>query len=188
MMNLLGFWVVGVLGTDELWCNETVPRQMMCVLPEGFPEADCNIRENESFNCTVNPSVRCKGERTFSLSFPCQYCYQSVNIECEPQTDCVPGIGDFSQTCWSSDYCMGYSLFQRRAQCQRTSKSQLTAILLSLFVGGFGADRFYLGHYVSAVFKMLTFGGLGIAYFADFLLICMGYLGPADGSLYAERV
>ena len=50
------------------------------------------------------------------------------------------------------------------------------------------ADRFYLGHYVTAVFKLITIGGLGIAYMIDLFLILFGFLGPADGSLYTERV
>jgi TM2 domain-containing membrane protein YozV len=70
----------------------------------------------------------------------------------------------------------------------RSSKSQKTAFLLSLFLGGFAADRFYLGWYTTAAFKLLTFGGLGIAYMADLFLILFGFLGPADGSLFPERL
>jgi TM2 domain-containing membrane protein YozV len=70
----------------------------------------------------------------------------------------------------------------------RSAKSQKTALLLSLFLGAFAADRFYLGYYVSASFKLVTFGGLGIAYMADLFLILFGYLGPADGSLFPERL
>jgi TM2 domain-containing membrane protein YozV len=57
-----------------------------------------------------------------------------------------------------------------------------------LFLGVFGADRFYLKYYVHGVFKMLSFGGLGIVYMFDLLLILFGFLGPADGDLFTERV
>lgn len=83
---------------------------------------------------------------------------------------------------------MGPSIFERRGQCLRTGKSQKTAFLLSLFFGGLGADRFYLGYWVTGIVKLATFGGLGVAYLIDLFLIGMGYLGPADGSLYPERL
>jgi TM2 domain-containing membrane protein YozV len=70
----------------------------------------------------------------------------------------------------------------------KSTKSQRVAFWLSLFLGVFGADRYYLGYYVSAVFKMLTLGGLGIVYFIDLCLIVLGYLGPGDGSLFLERI
>jgi TM2 domain-containing membrane protein YozV len=69
-----------------------------------------------------------------------------------------------------------------------TSKSLKTAFWLSLFLGCFGADRWYLGYYASAFFKMITLGGLGVAYTVDLILIAFGYLGPADGTVFPERV
>ncbi len=38
-------------------------------------------------------------------------------------------------------------------------KNKLTAILLSLFTGGLGIDRFYLGYTKLGVVKLLTLGG-----------------------------
>jgi hypothetical protein len=48
-------------------------------------------------------------------------------------------------------------------------------------------DRFYLGYRVTAVLKLLSFGGFGVIYLVDVILIFAGYLGPSDGSLYTER-
>lgn len=56
----------------------------------------------------------------------------------------------------------------------------------SVFLGGFGADRFYLGYIGWGVAKLLFFGGLGIWTFIDAILIAIGFLGPADGSLYID--
>lgn len=59
-----------------------------------------------------------------------------------------------------------------------------TALILSITLGGFGADRFYLGHWQEGIGKLFSFGGLGVWTFIDVMLIGMRYLGPADGSLY----
>ena len=83
---------------------------------------------------------------------------------------------------------MGPSIFEKRGQCMHTSKSLKTAILLSIFLGGLGADRFYLGHYVTAAFKLVTIGGFGIAYLVDIILIAAGYLQASNGALYTERI
>ncbi|QQS22042.1 TM2 domain-containing protein [Candidatus Saccharibacteria bacterium] len=74
-------------------------------------------------------------------------------------------------------------LVQTTTQPKRFS----TAVLLSLFLGGFGFDRFYLGYTGLGVTKILTFGGLGIWAFIDCILILTGKLGPADGSKLTDR-
>lgn len=63
------------------------------------------------------------------------------------------------------------------------SVSCLTS-LCSITLGGFGADRFYLGQWREGLGKLFSFGGLGIWTLIDVLLIGVGYVGPADGSLY----
>ena len=45
-------------------------------------------------------------------------------------------------------------------------------------------DRFYLGHWEAALGKVFSFGGLGAWTLVDIILIAVGYVGPADGSLY----
>jgi TM2 domain-containing membrane protein YozV len=50
-------------------------------------------------------------------------------------------------------------------------KNPTTALLLGLFFGIVGADRFYVGNMVMGALKLLTFGGLGLWAFIDWFLI-----------------
>lgn len=50
-------------------------------------------------------------------------------------------------------------------------KSPIAALLLSLFVGSYGVDRFYIGDTGMGVGKLLTCGGLGIWTIVDWFLI-----------------
>jgi TM2 domain-containing membrane protein YozV len=68
------------------------------------------------------------------------------------------------------------------------ARSQSTAFALSLFIGFLGVDRCYLGYYATGVFKGLSLGLLGILYVIDLVCILVGWLGPADGALYPERL
>lgn len=60
-------------------------------------------------------------------------------------------------------------------------KDFLTAFLLSLFLGVLGVDRFYLGKVGTGILKLLTFGGLGIWYLIDLILILTGSMKSKDG-------
>lgn len=66
------------------------------------------------------------------------------------------------------------------------TKTKLIAILLAIFTGGFGVDRFYLGYTGLGVVKLLTAGGFGIWALIDLIRICTGSLRPADGSPWQE--
>jgi TM2 domain-containing membrane protein YozV len=72
-------------------------------------------------------------------------------------------------------------------------KSFLVAWLLSLLLGFFGADRFYLGKIWTGVLKLVTLGGLGIWWLVDLILI-LGGAGrdannqPLDGAKQYEAV
>ena len=57
-------------------------------------------------------------------------------------------------------------------------------VFFSITLGGFGADRFYLGLWKEGIGKLFSFGGLGVWTLLDVVLIGTGYVGPADCSLY----
>ena len=50
-------------------------------------------------------------------------------------------------------------------------KDPTMALVLSLMVGGFGVDRFYLGQTGMGILKFITCGGLGIWAIVDWFLI-----------------
>ena len=62
-----------------------------------------------------------------------------------------------------------------------SDKEWLATLLISFFVGWFGIDRFYLGYTALGILKLITFGGCGIWYVVDLILIAMGKLDDSQG-------
>ncbi|MDJ1645835.1 TM2 domain-containing protein [Mycoplasma phocimorsus] len=66
---------------------------------------------------------------------------------------------------------------------QISNKSRIVLILLSLFFGQLGIDRFYSGRYILGLIKLFTFGGLGIWWIIDFILAIFGAQKDDQGLL-----
>ncbi|HWL78552.1 Ltp family lipoprotein [Microbacterium sp.] len=60
-------------------------------------------------------------------------------------------------------------------------KQFIAAWLLSYFLGVFGVDRFYLGKVGTGILKLITFGGFGIWWLIDLILILAGAARDKDG-------
>lgn len=99
--------------------------------------------------------------------------YAEVLVDCMP----APGIE-------CSDLSVERT-FKMPVKCKWTNeKSFETALLLSIFLGMFGVDRFYLGYPAIGLLKFCTLGFMFLGQLVDIILIATQIVGPADGSSY----
>ena len=71
------------------------------------------------------------------------------------------------------DDASGATYFLKQIPGVFSDKDYMTALLLSIFLGGLGIDRFYLGYTGLGIAKLLTLGGCGIWSLIDLILIAM---------------
>ncbi|XP_047503868.1 TM2 domain-containing protein almondex isoform X1 [Pieris napi] len=153
---------------------------------------DCVYGALFNYTCYVKAKVTCKGTRSFNKTAQCRFCYQTDKWEhrCDQKASCnslASPIKYYLTNCTVSDdiICLGKRRFLKKIKCSWTAGTHWgTALVLALTLGGFGADRFYLGHWQEGIGKLFSFGGLGVWTLVDALLIGIHHLGPADGSLY----
>ena len=60
-------------------------------------------------------------------------------------------------------------------------KSKTIALLLCIFLGMFGAHRFYLGRYLLGVAFFFTLGFMGIGWIVDIVLLLLGKMKDRNG-------
>ena len=159
---------------------------------------DCIYGEQLSTTCRMlNGSCLNHFHRpitSFQRSYICRYCYQTPidDLACTSNLLCRhhQNSNRFKSNCTIADdtqLCLGPRTFYRNIECNWTSgHKKSNALLLSIFLGGLGFDRFYLGHVKEAFGKIFSFGGLGIWTLIDSVLIACGYLTPDDGSVYIK--
>ncbi len=63
----------------------------------------------------------------------------------------------------------------------------IVALLLSIFVGTLGVDRFYMGLVGTGILKLLTGGGCGIWWLIDVILIATNNLKDGDGKYLKDN-
>ncbi|CAH8643872.1 unnamed protein product [Schistosoma bovis] len=122
----------------------------------------------------------------------CRFCHQlgDTEIVCIGRTNCrQPNVPrSFYETkCEPFPHilCLGRRVFRRMVPCDWSSgKSYVLTVILSLFFGGLGVDRFYLGMWIEGLGKLFSFGGLGLWSIVDFILIVSGYVKPPGDAVY----
>jgi len=60
-------------------------------------------------------------------------------------------------------------------------KDWLTTLLLCIFLGFLGVHRFYTGHIVIGLIQLFTFGGCGIWWLIDLIMIATGSFTDSNG-------
>jgi TM2 domain-containing membrane protein YozV len=60
-------------------------------------------------------------------------------------------------------------------------KSKTTTLIISIFLGELGIDRFYLGYTGMGILKLLTAGCFGILWIYDIIMIATGKMKTASG-------
>ncbi|ESO06824.1 hypothetical protein HELRODRAFT_76891 [Helobdella robusta] len=96
-------------------------------------------------------------------------CYPVANICCDGVLHTGSSVG-----------------FQLDVPCKYTNGKKFNiALLLSIFVGFLGADRFYLGYPALGLLKLSTFGFMFLWVLVDIIFIALQVIvGPSDGSNY----
>ena len=68
-----------------------------------------------------------------------------------------------------------------------SDKDWIVTLLLSIHLGGLGIDRFYAGSVGLGVLKLITFGGLGLWWLIDIILLVTGNYKDGSGLPIATK-
>nr|XP_029726230.1 TM2 domain-containing protein CG10795 isoform X1 [Aedes albopictus] len=155
----------------QLWYGSTVLYLLAAIIPCSLEavEIDCSELRMGQYLCP-DPSLRNIDPKTQQL--------RGCTKENKARVWClaVEGI-----TCSETKN----SSFTREMPCKWTNGYHFdTALLLSVFLGMFGADRFYLGYPAIGLLKFCTLGFMFLGQLVDVILIATQVVGPADGSAY----
>lgn len=69
----------------------------------------------------------------------------------------------------------------KKGKVAQGGRSYIVALLLAIFLGYLGVDRFYLGYPGWGLIKLFTGGLAGIMWIIDIILIALGIVGPKNG-------
>jgi len=82
---------------------------------------------------------------------------------------------------------MSNSDIQGSATPPTQGKDWLTTLLLSIFLGFLGVDRFYTGYTGLGILKLVTCGGMGIWALIDLIMIATGSFKDAAGNPLVKK-
>lgn len=147
-------------------------------LPE--EQVTCGEELEQRFNKATEAYKVCSDK----TAAPCCRANRTILVECIPKEDVVC-IGDRG----IPEDWKGNVSHHKELPCRYvTGYDYRTALILSVFMGMFGIDRFYLGYYAIGLLKFCTFGFFLLGQLVDIILIATQTVGPADGSDYLISV
>lgn len=68
-----------------------------------------------------------------------------------------------------------------------TNTQWTTLLILSIFLGEFGIDRFYAGKIGTGILKLITGGGCGIWWLIDIIMIATGKFTDSNGNVITKN-
>jgi TM2 domain-containing membrane protein YozV len=73
--------------------------------------------------------------------------------------------------------------YQQQQRNPLRDERWLACLLFCIFLGPFGVHRFYVGKIGTGIIQLLTFGGCGIWYIIDLVMIVIGNFRDSDGNV-----
>lgn len=70
----------------------------------------------------------------------------------------------------------------------RLNPEWIITMLFAFFLGSLGVHRFYNGKIGTGILMLITFGGFGIWYIVDLIVVAMGRFRTVDGQLIPVRI
>jgi TM2 domain-containing membrane protein YozV len=81
----------------------------------------------------------------------------------------------------AAELCPFCGVRQKSGVNLNVSDDWLVLLLLSIFLGALGVDRFFVGKIGTGILKLITFGGFGIWWLIDLILVITGKFTDKNG-------